>query len=113
MSVMDLAAAQPLHAASLLGFLAARAVTGVEEVGGTTYRRSLRLAHGPAVVAVDVAELTWELESGDPRDIAEAAAHLRALLDLDADPAAVDGTLANDPLLEALVQAAPGRRVPG
>jgi AraC family transcriptional regulator of adaptative response / DNA-3-methyladenine glycosylase II len=113
MSVMDLAAAQPLHAASLLGFLAARAVTGVEEVDGTTYRRSLRLARGPAVVAVDIAELTWELEAGDPRDAAEAAARLRALLDLDADPEAVDTALGSDPLLKELVEAAPGRRVPG
>jgi AraC family transcriptional regulator of adaptative response / DNA-3-methyladenine glycosylase II len=110
---MHLAAERPLHAPSLLGFLAARAVTGVEEVGGTTYRRSLRLAHGPAVVAVDVAALTWELEAGDPRDSDEAEAHLRALLDLDADPHAVDGALAADPLLKDIVQAAPGRRVPG
>jgi AraC family transcriptional regulator of adaptative response / DNA-3-methyladenine glycosylase II len=113
MSVMELTAALPLHAPALLGFLSARAVAGVEEVDGTTYRRSLRLAHGPAVVAVDVAELRWELEAGEPHDAPQAETHLRALLDLDADPHAVDGTLAADPLLKELVEAAPGRRVPG
>jgi AraC family transcriptional regulator of adaptative response / DNA-3-methyladenine glycosylase II len=110
---MHLATALPLHAGSLLGFLAARAVAGVEEVEGSTYRRSLRLAHGPAVIAADLEALSWRLEAGDERDAPEAEAHLRALLDLDADPAAVDGTLASDPLLKELVEAAPGRRVPG
>jgi AraC family transcriptional regulator of adaptative response / DNA-3-methyladenine glycosylase II len=37
----------------------------------------------------------------------------RRLCDLDADPSAADAALASDPLLEALVLAAPGRRVPG
>ena len=110
---MKLDATLPLHAGSLLGFLAARAVAGVEEVEGPTYRRSLRLARGPAVIAVDVDELTWRLEAGDPRDEAEAARRCRDLLDLDADPGAVDGALAADPLLRELVEAAPGRRVPG
>ncbi|MGH2968756.1 MAG: AlkA N-terminal domain-containing protein, partial [Solirubrobacteraceae bacterium] len=40
--------AAPLHAESLLGFLAARAVAGVEAVDGATYRRSVGLARGPA-----------------------------------------------------------------
>jgi AraC family transcriptional regulator of adaptative response / DNA-3-methyladenine glycosylase II len=110
---MHLAATLPLHAESLLGFLAARAVQGVEEVEGTTYRRSLRLAHGPAVIAADLGTMSWTLEAGDLRDTGEAEAHLRALLDLDADPQAVDGTLGADPLLRELVGAAPGRRVPG
>ena len=105
----------PFHAASLLAFLAARAVPGVEAVDGATYRRSLRLPHGEAVIAVDLggAAPAWRLEAGDPRDAAAAEAACRALLDLDADPAAVDGILAGDPLLRASVAAAPGRRVPG
>jgi AraC family transcriptional regulator of adaptative response / DNA-3-methyladenine glycosylase II len=36
----------------------------------------------------------------------------RRLLDLDADPMAVDALLASDPLLRPLVAAAPGKRVP-
>jgi AraC family transcriptional regulator, regulatory protein of adaptative response / DNA-3-methyladenine glycosylase II len=48
----------------------------------------------------------------DPRDLDEAARRSRTLLDLDADPGAVLATLGRDPLLGALVRAAPGLRVP-
>ena len=105
---------RPLHAESLLAFFAARAVPGVEEAGPAGYRRSVRLAHGPSVIAVraDVA-VTWELEAGDPRDRPEAERIARALLDLDTDPVPVDAALQADPTLHDLVTAAPGRRVPG
>jgi AraC family transcriptional regulator of adaptative response / DNA-3-methyladenine glycosylase II len=87
----------------------------VEEVVGATYRRTLRLPHGPAVVAVtlDGAAPSWRMEAGDPRDGDAAEAACRALLDLDADPGAIDGTLREDPLLRGSVTGAPGRRVPG
>ena len=87
------------HLGELLDFLARRAVPGVEEVTEGVYRRSLadggvlEIAAGGAV-------------GGDP-----AAA--RAVLRLDADPDAVAAALGGDPLLGALVRAAPGRRVPG
>ncbi|HWH00957.1 MAG TPA: Ada metal-binding domain-containing protein, partial [Pilimelia sp.] len=49
---LRLAFRPPLHAASLLEFLAGRALPGVEEVAGGTYRRALRLPHGTATVAL-------------------------------------------------------------
>jgi AraC family transcriptional regulator, regulatory protein of adaptative response / DNA-3-methyladenine glycosylase II len=105
----------PFHADGLLEFLAERAVPGVEEVEGTTYRRSLRLPHGSAV-----AELTPQAEYvgctlllADVRDLAAAVSRCRAAFDLDADPTAVDAVLARSELLAALVRNAPGRRVPG
>ena len=112
---MVLSCRRPLHAMSLLGFLAARAVPGVEEVAGDTYRRSLRLGHGDAVVSVTLGGrgVRWRLEAGDPRDAPDAERRIRALLDLDADPVAVDAALADDPALGAAVVAAPRRRVPG
>ena len=100
----------PLDAAGLLGFFAARAVPGVEEVRGGTYRRVVRLAHGLAVVALDVsgAGVRLELDDGaDARDGDEAVAVARRLLDLDADPGAVDAVLGADPLLAPLVAASP------
>jgi len=105
----------PLHTPSLLGFFAARAVAGVEWVEGTTYRRSVRCAHGPGVLALELSgeRPEWRLERGDPRDRGEAALLCGELLDADADPAAVDAALGGDPLLRELVAAAPGRRVPG
>jgi AraC family transcriptional regulator of adaptative response / DNA-3-methyladenine glycosylase II len=110
-----LAFAPPIDAAALLGFFAARAVPGIEAVEGATYRRSVRLAHGPAVVAmrVDGEHASWRLEAGDERDATAAERRCRDVLDLDADPHAVDGALSADPLLRDLVAAAPGRRVPG
>jgi len=48
------------------------------------------------------------------RDEAAAAAGLvRSMLDLDTDPAAVADALGRDSVMAPLVQAAPGRRVPG
>jgi AraC family transcriptional regulator of adaptative response / DNA-3-methyladenine glycosylase II len=106
---------EPFDAAGLLRFLAARAVAGLEEVTGESYRRTLLLPHGDGV-----AELTpradhveCRLRLADLRDLAAAVGRCRALLDLDADPRAVDAALARDPLLAPLVAAAPGRRVPG
>ncbi|MCW2543266.1 MAG: DNA-3-methyladenine glycosylase, partial [Frankiales bacterium] len=48
----------------------------------------------------------------DMRDLSAAIARCRRLLDLDADPVAVDALLSEDALLEPLVRKAPGRRVP-
>src|SRR5215216_6603767 len=105
-----LAHRSPLDAAFLLRFLAARAVPGVEEVAGTTYRRSLALPHGPGVVALRLEDgaVRCELQLADERDAPAAERRCRRLLDLDADPHTVDGVLCRDPLLRDLVAAAPG-----
>ncbi|TQJ50110.1 AlkA N-terminal domain-containing protein [Phycicoccus sp. SLBN-51] len=99
---------------SLFGHLVETRVPGVEEWRGGAYRRSLRLPHGPAVVALTpqpdhVAARVWLT---DLRDLGSAVARCRALLDLDADPTAVDEHLSHDLALRSLVAAAPGRRVP-
>jgi AraC family transcriptional regulator of adaptative response / DNA-3-methyladenine glycosylase II len=52
------------------------------------------------------------LRLADVRDLAPAVARCRRLLDLDADPVAVDATLGADPALSAVVRAEPGIRVP-
>jgi len=106
---------EPLDAAGLLGFFAARAVPGVEAVAGATYRRTLRLANGPGVVELTPGNgyVASSLRLADLRDLGAAVARSRALLDLDADPQAVDGVLGADPLLAPLVRRAPGKRVPG
>jgi AraC family transcriptional regulator, regulatory protein of adaptative response / DNA-3-methyladenine glycosylase II len=112
---MELRASLPLHAPSLLAFFAARAVAGVEEVDGTTYRRSVRLPRGPGVVALELGgeRPAWRLERGDPRDETAAAQLCATLTDAGADPGPIDAVLGADPLLRELVAAAPGRRVPG
>jgi len=53
-----------------------------------------------------------ELLLTDLRDLGPAVARCRRLLDLDADPVAVDALLGDDPALAPLIAAGPGRRVP-
>jgi AraC family transcriptional regulator of adaptative response / DNA-3-methyladenine glycosylase II len=109
-----LACRRPLHAASLLEFLALRAVPGVEECDGRTYRRGLTLPHGAATVDLTPVDrwVAATLRLKDLRDLAPAVARCRRLFDLDADPVAVDGRLAADPALAPVIAAEPGVRVP-
>ena len=108
----------PLHAEALLGFLGARAVPGVESWDSDGYHRSLRLPHGTAEVTLAAppdpggAHISARLRLTDVRDLAPAVARCRRLLDLDADPTAVDAVLAADPALAASVAAEPGVRTP-
>lgn len=104
----------PLNPDNLFGHLAATAVPGVEEVRGSTYRRTLRLPGGPGIVELtpssDHVAATLLLTAATDADAAVAAC--RFLLDLDADPAPIDAALARDRNLRALIARAPGRRVP-
>ena len=106
---------EPFDAAGLLRFLEARAVPGLEEVAGETFSRTLLLPHGDGVAALtpQADHVACRLRLADLRDLAAAVGRCRALLDLDADPRAVDAAFARDPILAALAAAGPGRRVPG
>ena len=115
-----LAFRSPLAADRLLGFLASRAIPGVEHVERRRYTRAVRDATGPPVVlelAVPPRGSAISLRvSGDgPASAAVDALARRArhLFDLDADPVAIDSLLGADPLLAPLVAAAPGTRLPG
>ncbi len=110
-----LARRAPFAFGALLAFLGARAIPGVEEVVGETYRRTLRLPHGAAIaeLADDCGAVRCRLALADPRDLGPAVARVRRLLDLDADPVAVDELLGRDEVLGPLVRATPGRRAPG
>jgi AraC family transcriptional regulator of adaptative response / DNA-3-methyladenine glycosylase II len=104
----------PLFPDNLFGHLVATAVPGVEEWRDGAYRRTLRLPHGPGVVALRplADHVGCQLALADLRDLATAISRCRRLLDLDADPVAVAGLLREDPVLTPLVDKAPGRRVP-
>jgi AraC family transcriptional regulator, regulatory protein of adaptative response / DNA-3-methyladenine glycosylase II len=112
---LRLACREPFDGDSLVAFLAARAIPRVEEVEGATYRRTLALDHGPAVIALTPGEreVRAELRLASLRDLTAAVARCRRLLDLDADPLAISSQLAEDPALAPLVNAHPGMRVPG
>ncbi|HEV8056229.1 MAG TPA: AlkA N-terminal domain-containing protein [Nocardioidaceae bacterium] len=110
-----LAVRQPFDGEALLGFLSVRAVPGVEQVVDRSYRRTLRLPHGIGVVSLTPGQqaVRCTLELTDLRDVTAAVERCRRLLDLDADPEAVDGRLGTDDVLAPLVARRPGLRVPG
>ena len=105
----------PLDLEPLLRFLGARAVPGVEHYADGVYSRSLRLPQGPGVVELSAGAegVCCVLRLTDVRDLAAAVQRCRRMLDLDADPVAVQAALGADPLLGPLVRKAPGLRVPG
>ncbi|MGW7051548.1 AlkA N-terminal domain-containing protein [Streptomyces sp. NPDC054887] len=104
----------PLNPANLFGHLAATAVPGVEEWRDGAYRRTLALPYGHGIAALTPRpdHIGCLLSLTDLRDLTIAISRCRRLLDLDADPVAVDDRLRADPLLAPLVDKAPGRRVP-
>jgi AraC family transcriptional regulator, regulatory protein of adaptative response / DNA-3-methyladenine glycosylase II len=115
---LDLPFRPPLLPDNLFGHLAATAVPGVEEWRDGAYRCTLRLPGGPGIATLRPAPagasaVPAVLHLADAADADSAVATCRRILDLDADPDAVDGRLALDPVLAPLVAAAPGRRVPG
>ncbi len=113
---LRLATRTPFAGDQVLGFLATRAIPGVEAVSDDgTYHRVLRLPTGMATVSLRAKDdhVTADLLLADLRDLGPAVARCRRLLDLDADPVAVDRALGADPVLQPLVAAVPGRRSPG
>ncbi|MEU3502208.1 AlkA N-terminal domain-containing protein [Streptomyces hundungensis] len=104
----------PLTPDNLFGHLAATGVPGVEEWRDGSFRRTLSLpyGHGIAELTPQPEHIGCVLRLTDLRDLTIAISRCRWMLDLDADPVAVDERLRADPLLAPLVDKAPGRRVP-
>lgn len=112
---LELALRAPFDGDGLLAWLAPRAIAGVESVGDRTYARVVALPHGVGVMELTLHEARvgarFHLE--DRRDLDAIVACSRRLLDLDADPVAIDAVLSQDPLLAPLVEQTPGIRLPG
>lgn len=111
---------EPFDARGVLEFLAVRAIQGVEsaDLDALRYARTVALPHGPGAFEVRVprpgsGRVELDLELADLADAPVAVARVRRLLDLDADPVAVDSALTADPVLAPSVAAVPGIRVPG
>jgi AraC family transcriptional regulator, regulatory protein of adaptative response / DNA-3-methyladenine glycosylase II len=112
---LRLPARTPFAGREVLAFLGRRAIPGVEHWDGVTYRRTLRLPAGAGTVELraEPAHVVARLRLTEWSDLGAAVQRIRRLLDLDADPLAVDRALAADPGLADLVAATPGRRAPG
>ncbi|MGQ3028800.1 MAG: AlkA N-terminal domain-containing protein, partial [Ferrovibrionaceae bacterium] len=102
---------------SMIGFLAGRAIAGVELVEGQVYRRSVEHAglQGSVVIAHlperDSLDVTIRFPS--VRALPAIVARIRRVFDLGADVLTIGAHLARDPLLAPLVAGRPGLRAPG
>ena len=113
----------PMDVDFTLRWLGWHAVPGVERFeddassgAGPVFVRTLDLPKAPGRVRLSRGGPTWvraELQLDDQRDLSAAVARVRRLLDLDADPQAVDAVLGLDDGLGALVAARRGLRSPG
>jgi len=104
---------------TMLAFLGARAIPGVEEVIDGRYRRTLRLSSGTGTLEVERDRdagknaLLVRLHLPGVERLLPLLARVRHLFDLDADSETIDSELVGDPRLRATILAHPGIRVPG
>jgi AraC family transcriptional regulator of adaptative response / DNA-3-methyladenine glycosylase II len=129
---LRLACREPFDGRSLLQFLAARAIAGVEEVAQGRYARTVRVPGGSGLVELvpppaavggngraartgraGGAQVLLRVRLTGLRGIGQVVSRCRQLFDLDADPQAIAAALAADEALAPLVAARPGLRVPG
>lgn len=106
----------PYDWAGVIGFLAARAIPGVETVSADRYARTLAVDGARGLVVVRPGAGDWlEAEIRFPRLQALPAviSRIRRVFDLAADPALIGAHLSQDPALAPLVAARPGLRAPG
>ncbi len=106
----------PLDWDVMLGYLALRAIPGVESVRDGTYRRTVEVDGDPGVIEVrrggdDHLLLRAHLPHWD--GLIHIAQRVRGIFGLDADVEAARAGLDDDPVVGPLVAARPGLRVPG
>jgi AraC family transcriptional regulator of adaptative response / DNA-3-methyladenine glycosylase II len=102
---------------AMLGYLAARAIPGVEKVEDGTWSRCMTLAGVPGIVSVSHEEakhrLVARFDMKEPVVIVDGITRVKDLFDLDAAPSEICEHLRTAPALKASVKARPGLRVPG
>jgi len=99
-----------------LGFLAPRAIPGIERVEGDAYHRVVTTGGASGEISVRRARDARALVLSIPVTLApharDLSARARRLFDLAADPAAIAAHLGEDPALAPLISSHPGARVP-
>ncbi|MEP6848341.1 MAG: AlkA N-terminal domain-containing protein [Acidobacteriota bacterium] len=107
----------PYHWRGMLGYLAERAIPGVEAVNPNSYRRTILVNGRSGFFEVspdkDVDAVTVHVRIADSRLLYQIIERIRNMFDLNADWAAIAESLGNDPTLSSFIQAEPGLRVPG
>ncbi|NUP83888.1 MAG: DNA-3-methyladenine glycosylase 2 family protein [Nonomuraea sp.] len=100
----------PYDADGVFGFLASRAIPGLEVADLTSYSRAV--PGGTITLTPRRDHIALDVAVADTRQLARLVARCRRLLDLDADPDAIAEVLGQTSLAP-LVAARPGLRVPG
>jgi AraC family transcriptional regulator of adaptative response / DNA-3-methyladenine glycosylase II len=106
----------PYDWAAMIGFLAARAIPGVEAVSPGRYARTLSVDGATGVVVVTPGHgdaLVAEIRFPKLKALPAVIARIRRVFDLTADPGLIGAHLSLDPRLAPLVAARPGLRAPG
>jgi AraC family transcriptional regulator of adaptative response / DNA-3-methyladenine glycosylase II len=101
---------------SIVSFLRARAIPGIEAVSNARYARTIAIGNERGMLAVEPAErncLKATVRFADLKALPTIIARVRRVFDLAADPLAIGAHLSQDPALAPLVAARPGLRVPG
>jgi AraC family transcriptional regulator of adaptative response / DNA-3-methyladenine glycosylase II len=113
---LKLAYEPPYHWPALPRFFAVRAIPGVDEVEGLTYRRTFVVSRTQgrlAVAPVSNSTLAAEIWTSGKPDEALLAAKLRRLFDLDAPGKRIAAHLRRDETLAPSLKKRAGLRVPG
>lgn len=99
----------------MLDWFSARAVDGLETVLDGTYRRSVRVDGESGSIALEPRgdHVLLAVDLPPATGLGSIVGGARRLLDLGADPDAVDAHLGADPFLAPMVAQRPGIRVPG
>ena len=112
----QLAYRAPYDFDSILGFLAKRAIPGIEAVDCDSYARTIEIAGVQGIIRVDKGEgnnLRATIRFPHLASLPQIIARLRRVFDLAADPHIIAAHLSEDAVLAPLVAARPGLRVPG
>ena len=108
---------RPFDWASLIGFLKARAVPGVELVSENSYQRTIEVGGVSGILTVrpdhSGSRLVVRLEKGSYEGLFQTVERVRRIFDLSADPVKIASHLSTDPRLRRLIKLHPGLRVPG
>ena len=116
-SILQLSYRPPYDWKGILAFLAARALTGIEQVTDTSYARTVLLGKAKGWIRVTQSKkqhaLLVEFTHSLTPVLPALLSRVRALFDLDARPDVIAKRLRRDARLASAVKANPGLRVPG
>ena len=115
--MLKLAFRPPYDWPQVLGFFAARAVAGIEQIEGNEYWRTVDLNGVPVIISISQIEgedaLQLRVREAPPAALFHLSAVARRVFDLAADPGHISAAFRSDKLMATLIKRRPGLRIPG